>query len=62
VGETSPNGAGRFLEVTLRPAIRVQRGADLVNADAIHQQVHQFCFIARSVSFPVAIAATYSEA
>jgi organic hydroperoxide reductase OsmC/OhrA len=62
VGETSPNGAGRFLEVTLRPAIRLQRGADLAHADAIHQQVHQYCFIARSVSFPVVYAATYSEA
>jgi organic hydroperoxide reductase OsmC/OhrA len=61
VGETSPNGAGRFLSATLRPAIRVPRGTDLAKADAIHHEVHRYCFIARSVSFPVLCAATYVE-
>ena len=61
VGETSPNGAGRFLRATLRPTIRLGRGTDLAHADALHQQVHQYCFIARSVSFPVAYEAKYIE-
>ena len=61
VGETSPNGAGRFLRATLRPAIRVRRGTDLASADAIHRQVHQYCFIARSVNFPVGYEAKYIE-
>ncbi len=61
VGETSPNGAGRFLSATLRPAIRVRRGADLAVADALHARIHEYCFIARSVNFPVSYEATYLE-
>jgi organic hydroperoxide reductase OsmC/OhrA len=61
VGETSPDGAGRFLRATLRPTIQVKRGTDLASADALHQQVHQYCFIARSVNFPVACEARYIE-
>lgn len=61
VGETSPNGAGRFVLATLHPKIRVRRGADLAIADAIHRQIHQYCFIARSVNFPVECEATYIE-
>lgn len=61
LGETSPNGAGRFLSATLRPKITVERGADLARADAIHGDIHEFCFIARSVNFPVRFEATYEE-
>jgi organic hydroperoxide reductase OsmC/OhrA len=61
VGETSPNGAGRFVSATLRPKIHVLRGADLVRADALHGQIHEYCFIARSVRFPVEHQATYIE-
>ncbi len=52
-GETSPNGAGRFLSAVLRPEIAVTAGADLALADSLHHKVHEFCFIARSVNFPV---------
>lgn len=61
IGETSPNGAGRFLRATLRPRIQVARGADLAQADAIHHDIHQYCFIARSVNFPIACDATYEQ-
>jgi organic hydroperoxide reductase OsmC/OhrA len=61
VGESTPDGAGRFLSATLKPRIRVQRGADLAKADAIHHEIHKVCFIARSVNFPVGYAATYEE-
>ena len=52
-GETLPNGAGRFLSAVLRPTISVQEGADLDRAAELHHEVHDFCFIARSVNFPV---------
>jgi organic hydroperoxide reductase OsmC/OhrA len=61
VGETAENGGGRFLRATLRPRIEVAAGADLRRADAIHHQIHEYCFIARSVNFPISFDATYVE-
>ena len=61
IGETSPNGAGRFLSATLRPKVRVRAGADLARAEALHHEVHQYCFIARSVNFPVACEPSFVE-
>lgn len=61
IGETSPDGAGRFLRATLRPTIRIGRGFDRERAEALHHQVHHYCFIARSVNFPVEYEATYVE-
>jgi organic hydroperoxide reductase OsmC/OhrA len=62
IGETSPNGAGRFLSATLKPHIVVRAGADLEEADAIHHRIHEYCFIARSVNFPVSYEARYETA
>lgn len=62
VGETLRNGASRFLRATLRPVIRVEAGADLARADAIHHEIGQYCFIARSINFPVAYEARYETA
>lgn len=61
VGETAPNGAGRFLRAVLRPTVSVKRGSDLARADALHADVHKFCFIARSVNFPISYEARYVE-
>lgn len=61
VGETGPRGEGRFVRAMLRPAIRLARGTDLAQADALHHEVHHYCFIARSVNFPVGYEATYVE-
>jgi organic hydroperoxide reductase OsmC/OhrA len=61
VGETGSGGEGRFVRAVLRPRISVQPGADLAKADAIHSKVHHFCFIARSVNFPIACEASYVE-
>ncbi len=61
VGESTPDGAGLFVRATLRPHIKVERGADLAKADALHHEIHKVCFIARSVNFPVDYAATYEE-
>lgn len=60
-GESAADGTGRFLRATLRPTITVARGTDLAVADAIHQRIHAYCFIARSVNFPVEYAARYIE-
>jgi organic hydroperoxide reductase OsmC/OhrA len=62
VGETSPNGAGRFLSAKLKPQIVVRGGANLQEADAIHHRIHEYCFIARSVNFPVSYEARYETA
>lgn len=62
VGETGPHGEGRFVRAILRPQITVERGADLQKADALHHEVHRYCFIARSVNFPVSYEASYLEA
>lgn len=61
VGETGPNGEGRFLRAVLRPNIHVARGTDIAQADSLHSEVHRFCFIARSVTFPVTYEAHYLE-
>ena len=60
-GETALNGAGRFLAATLRPLIKVRRGADLTKADALHHEVSKYCFIARSTNFPITYDAAYEE-
>lgn len=59
IGEVSSNGAGRFLSATLQPTITLEAGSDQQKADAIHRDVHNYCFIARSLNFPVNIKATY---
>ena len=62
VGETGPRGEGRFIQAVLRPKITIARGADRAAADALHEQIHEYCFIARSVNFPVRCEASYIEA
>jgi len=59
-GESEPNGAGRFKGITLRPHISLENAVDQEKADAIHDDIHQYCFIARSLNCPVSIEATYS--
>ena len=59
VGATDAAGASRFLHATLRPEIVVNMGTDLERADALHPQVSKYCFIARSVNFPVSYEAHY---
>lgn len=61
LAESEPSGKGRFLSATLKPVITLARGADQAAADAVHARIHDFCFIARSVNFPVTYEATYRE-
>lgn len=53
VGEVGRGGAGRFVSAELRPQIWVMPGANMAEAEAIHHRIHEVCFIARSVNFPV---------
>lgn len=48
-----PNGSGRFTEVVLRPHVLVADPATVATAAALHGRIGDFCFIARSVNFPV---------
>lgn len=61
IGEALPNGAGRFLSAVLRPTIALGEGNDPAVADRLHDEIHQYCFVARSVAFPVTYEATYVE-
>lgn len=53
VGEMEPSGKGKFLSATLRPKIEITKDSDIKKAHAIHNEIHKYCFIARSVNFPV---------
>lgn len=59
LGETDRGGAGRFVSATLRPTIRVAAGTDLGRALSLHDRIHEVCFIARSLRFPVDCAPTF---
>ena len=50
--EDERGGGGEFTEVVLRPRVRLTAG-DIATANAIHDDVHDYCFIARSVSVPI---------
>lgn len=59
VGEVGKGGAGRFVSAELNPVIVVKPGADLAKAEAIHHRIHEVCFVARSVNFPITCAAEF---
>ncbi|HMQ77030.1 MAG TPA: OsmC family protein [Flavobacteriales bacterium] len=47
------DGGGQFTEVVLRPEVGVADAGMLAKAQHFHGEVHKYCFIARSVNFPV---------
>jgi len=51
--ETTPDGAGRFLEVTLNPVVTVADQSMVEKANEFHKKANELCFIANSVNFPV---------
>jgi organic hydroperoxide reductase OsmC/OhrA len=53
IGELQTNGAGRFKSITLRPKIVITAASDEIKARSIHDEIHQYCFIAQSINFPV---------
>lgn len=48
-----PDGSGRFVEVVLNPRVTISADGDQEVAQSLHAKVGEFCFIARSVNFPV---------
>lgn len=53
VGELESLGKGRFVAACLKPVITINKDLDMDTAHALHHEIHQYCFIARSVNFPV---------
>jgi organic hydroperoxide reductase OsmC/OhrA len=53
VMEETPDGAGHFTRVLLRPRVRIAPGGDRAKAEDLHHRAHALCFIARSVNFRV---------
>ena len=47
------NGSGRFTEVILQPEVTIAADNSVEKAKQLHEEAHQFCFIANSVNFPV---------
>ncbi len=60
-GESLPDGTGRFIRALLQPRIGLAPNSDTAVADAVHARIHNHCFIARSVNFPIEITASYFE-
>lgn len=55
----SADGGGRFTQVVLRPQITLAPASDHADADALHHDAHERCFVSQSVNFPVTVEATY---
>jgi organic hydroperoxide reductase OsmC/OhrA len=53
VMEEAGDGGGQFIEVILRPQVKLAPGSDVARAQSLHHDAHAKCFIARSVNFPV---------
>jgi organic hydroperoxide reductase OsmC/OhrA len=51
--EENPDGSGQFIEVTLNPIVIVTEESMIEKAKELHHKANKFCFIARSVNFPV---------
>jgi len=60
--EETRDGGGHFTAVVLRPKIVLAPGANREQADALHHEAHEKCFISQSVNFPVTVEATYDVA
>lgn len=49
----TPNGGGRFTEVTLNPAVTITDPSFTATAEALHQKANELCYIANSCNFPI---------
>lgn len=49
----TPDGAGKFTEVTLHPMVTARAPVDEQLAARLHDRAHDLCYIASSVAFPV---------
>jgi len=48
------DGGGHFTTVTLHPHVTVSAPAMVTRAEELHEQANKLCFIANSVTFPIA--------
>jgi len=51
--ELTPDGGGKFIDVTLNPLVMITDGAKQAEAMALHEDAHRLCFIAASCSAPI---------
>jgi organic hydroperoxide reductase OsmC/OhrA len=49
----TPDGGGRFTDVTLYPVVLVDNESMIDKANELHHQANKLCFIANSCNFPV---------
>ncbi|CAM2968105.1 OsmC family peroxiredoxin [Chryseobacterium flavum] len=47
------DGSGHFTEVTLYPSVTVTEESMIEKAKQLHHKANEYCFIAKSVNFPV---------
>jgi len=55
VMEENQDGSGEFVQVVLKPVVKILGDSDRAKALALHHEAHGLCFIARSVKFPVEV-------
>jgi organic hydroperoxide reductase OsmC/OhrA len=55
------DGSGEFVSVLLKPAVKISAESDRAKALALHHDAHGFCFVARSVNFPVEVSPEISS-
>lgn len=53
IGESAADGSGEFTAAILNPKIQITADSDPERAAQLHYEIHKYCFIARSVKFPV---------
>ncbi|MEO1514780.1 MAG: OsmC family protein [Bacteroidota bacterium] len=58
--EELPQGQGQFTKVLLQPRVHISSDSDYDLALELHSKAHSYCFIARSVNFPVEHLASIS--
>jgi organic hydroperoxide reductase OsmC/OhrA len=51
--EVSEDGSGRFVEVLLKPKVKISNHDKIELAVELHKRANQLCFIANSCNFPV---------
>ena len=57
----TPNGGGRFTQVTLYPVVTVKEASMIKKANELHKKANELCFIANSVNFKVEHVPTCSS-
>jgi len=53
--QENEDGSGSFVAVQLKPSVTTMAGDNRDKAIALHQEAHRYCFIAKSVNFPVEV-------